>query len=291
MLQKKVNSPILFRLKEEKVLYSKESFEELDVMNFYMFNKLTTQPNIADKFCKCMIRNLLGREVDKIRVQAEKMEFPDNPSKRGVRLDVEVKEMKDDETVASIYDIEPHRITEKEYPKKNRYTLAHIDKNNLKKGDDDFSHLPDVYIVCITNYDPFGYDRLVYTIKNRCVEVPELVYNDGVQIIYFNTTGKNGGTRELKAFLRYLEESNEKNVIDSATNEMNDYVNAIKHNGEIGGIGMTTLGQYMDRIVEDAVSEAVSAAVAEKDIQLADKDAKIAELQEQLDKLQMQDRK
>ena len=27
-----------------------------------------------------------------------------------------------------------------------------------------------VYVIFICDYDPFGYDRVLYTIKNRCLE-------------------------------------------------------------------------------------------------------------------------
>ena len=33
------------------------------------------------------------------------------------------------------------------------------------------------------------------------------MYNDGVTLLYFNTTGTKGGSEELKNFLEYLEKS------------------------------------------------------------------------------------
>ena len=29
-------------------------------------------------------------------------------------------------------------------------------------------------------YDPFGYNRIIYTVKNKCLEEPEMAYDDGV---------------------------------------------------------------------------------------------------------------
>ena len=114
--------------------------------------------------------------------------------------------------------------------KKNRFQQAQIDKNNLESGDNNFEHLPELFIMCITNYDPFGYDQVLYTIKNSCVEEPELVYNDGVTILYFNTTGTKGGTESLKRFLTYLEDSKDKNAIDEATREVKNHVKICKKN-------------------------------------------------------------
>ena len=263
--------------------YTREPFEELDVMNFFMFSKLTTEPETSEKFCRCMLRNLLGIEVNRINVQAEKIELPDNPEKRGVRLDVKIEEL-DGEKVASIYDIEPHRDFEKDYPKKNRFTQSQIDKNNLESGDNDFSKLPRLFIISITNYDPFGYDRVIYTIRNACVEEPSLVYNDEVTILYFNTTGTKGGTEGLRRFLTYLEESKDTNAVDEATREVGKYVGTIKHNYELGGRYMT-VGDLMDKIAAEAAAE----VAAEKDAYfsklLNEQDRKLEEKDKYINKL------
>lgn len=234
--------------------YIRETFEELDIMNNFMFNNLTTVPETAIPFCKCMIKNLLGKEVEEINVHTEKFIVPNDPKKRGVRLDVQVNEIADD-SIISVIDIEPHRTTETTYPKKNRFQQALIDKNNLSSGDNDFSHLPELYIICITNYDPFGYDQMLYEIKNKCVDLPELEYNDGVHIMYFNTTGKKGGSEALKRFLTYLEDSRDDNAVDEATQEMKNYVELIKRNQEIGGHYMT-FGDLMDKMAAEAAAEA-----------------------------------
>lgn len=249
-----------------------------------MFNKLTTQEDIKEAFCRCMIRNLLGREVSKIIVQAEKVEVPDDPMKRGVRLDVEVRELDSHENVATIYDIEPHRDIEDAYPKKNRFIQAQIDKNNLASGENNFNKLPDLYIICITNYDPFGHDRMLYTVKNSCVEDPDLLYNDGVTIMYFNTTGTKGGSDALHAFLSYLEDSKSCNIVDKATEEVSQYVNSIKHNYEIGGRYMT-VGDLMDKYAAEAVAEKeaeMASIIADKDAEIADKNAEIERLKLEL---------
>ena len=267
--------------------YVREPFEELDVMNYFMFNKLTTTPETSERFCRCMLKNLLGIEVGKVNIKAEQIELPDDPEKRGVRLDVAIEESQDGDRITSIYDIEPHRDFETSYPKKNRFTQAQIDKNLMVSGDNDFSKMPNLYIICITNYDPFGYGRLLYTIKNQCVEAPDLVYNDGVKILYFNTTGTVGGSEALSNFLKYLEESKSANVVDDATKEIDDYVGVIKNNYAIGGKYMT-VGDLIDKIVDEAVVEAVAekeAAIAEKDAAIAEQAARIAELEAQLSKI------
>ena len=45
----------------------------------------------------------------------------------------------------------------------------------MRSGTWDFSDMPGLYVLTITEYDPFGYDYMMYRIKNQCVEVPESV--------------------------------------------------------------------------------------------------------------------
>ena len=258
----------------------KEKFQDMDVLSNFMINTIATDPEVAEPFCKMLIRELLHRDVEKVRIVAEKVIVGDLPQNRGVRLDVEVDEYDESgERIANVYDIEPHRDKEKDYPKKNRYSQAQIDKKHMKSGDKDFSHLPDLYLICITNYDPFGYNRMVYTIKNTCVEEPQMCYNDGVTILYFNTKGTVGGEESLKNFLNYLEESTDKNVVDEATREAHEIVTHVKNRRT----GMTTVGDLIDNIVREE-TEALEAEIAARDNVIAEKDAEIMRLKSQLEK-------
>ena len=269
--------------------YVHEPFEKLDVMDNFLFNQLCTNPQTREGFLRCLIKNLLGKEAGKIVIRAENMIYPTLPDKRGVRLDVQIDELDQKDDITTIYDIEPHREPESDYPKKIRFSQAQIDKNTMSSGNNDFSCMPELFIVNIINYDPFGEDQMVYTFQKKCIEAPEVVYNDGVTILYFNTTGTKGGSDELKIFLEYLEKSEPKNAVTSATEELQGYVEQIKHDAEIGGNYMT-FGDLMDKITAEVAAEAAEKAAAEvaaeKDSIIAEKDAIIAELQAKLDKQQ-----
>ena len=267
--------------------YVHEPFEKLDVMDNFLFNQLSTNPKTKEGFLRCLIRNLLGKEAGRIIIRAENMIYPTLPDKRGVRLDVQIDELNPKDDITTIYDIEPHRDFERDYPKKIRFSQAQIDKNSMSSGNNDLSCLPELFIVNITNYDPFGDDQMVYTFQKRCIEAPEVVYNDGVTILYFNTTGTKGGSEELKNFLEYLEKSEPEKAVTSATQELQGYVEQIKHDAEIGGNYMT-FGDLLDKITAEVAAEAAekataeaaaeaAKAVAEKDAIIAEKDTTIAE--------------
>ena len=267
--------------------YVQEPFEKLDVMDNFLFNQLSTNPKTKEGFLRCLIRNLLGKETGRIIIRAENMIYPTLPDKRGVRLDVQIDELNLKDEITTIYDIEPHRDFERDYPKKIRFSQAQIDKNSMSSGNNDFSCLPELFIVNITNYDPFGDDQMVYTFQKKCIEAPEVVYNDGVTILYFNTTGTKGGSEELKNFLEYLEKSEPEKAVTTATQELQGYVEQIKHDAEIGGNYMT-FGDLLDKITAEVAAEAAekataeaaaeaAKAVAEKDAIIAEKDTTIAE--------------
>ncbi len=87
-------------------------------------------------------------------------------------------------------------------PKRSRYYQAKLDSKGLESGEKNWDMFPDLYVIMITSYDPFGYDYMMYTIHNKCDELPELEYKDGLKYIYFYTKGKKGGSKEVKAFTK-----------------------------------------------------------------------------------------
>lgn len=117
--------------------------------------------------------------------------------------------------------------------KHNRFYQAKIDSRNLKSGEDNFENLPNLYIIMITNYDPFGYDHMVYTIHNHCEEFDELNYEDGLTFIYFNTTGTKGGNSAIKSLLNFIQKSKIENVTDEVTKKLHDCINKVKVSPEL----------------------------------------------------------
>ncbi len=83
---------------------------------------------------------------------------------------------------------------------------------------------------------------MVYTIKNHCIEVPDMEYQDGLQFIYFNTEGTVGGSKDIKNMLDYMQKSR---VSDEATKEIDEYVNSVKSDPTIME-GLMTLGEHFD---------------------------------------------
>ncbi len=249
--------------------YTKKTLQELDLIDNFLSNAVASNKEISGPFYRLLLSVLLGRELKKIQVLSQQIIPAAKPELRGIRMDVEITEY-DDAKVTNVYDFEPHRRDQLHLPRHNRYYQAKIDGRYVKRGVKDFSQIPNLYVITITNYDLFGKDYMMYTVHNRCEEVPDLEYNDGLQFLYFYTKGKKGGSQAIKNMLTYFQNSDSKNAVDDATKMLDSYVRQIKSLPEVEA-GYMTLGDWMDDIAEeiredirDEVIEEVKGEVREK---------------------------
>lgn len=126
----------------------------------------------------------------------------------------------------------------------------------MKKGENDFSKLQNLYVITITNFDLFGKDYMMYTFQNHCIEEPDIEYPDGLKFIYFNTKGHKGGSQAIENMLKYIQNSRSDNANDDATKEIDGYVKHVKDD-PLWKEGAMTLGYYIDRECEDARKEGI----------------------------------
>lgn len=229
--------------------YTKKTLQELDLIDNFLSNAIASNEEINEPFYRLLLSVLLGKEIKTVKVLAQQIIPAATPELRGIRMDVEVTEY-EEETVTNVYDVEPHLKDALHLPRHNRYYQAKIDGRYVRRGLKDFSGIPNLYVITITNYDLFGEDYMMYTVRNRCVEVPELEYDDGLQFIYFYTKGQKGGSQAIKNMLTYIQNSDSKNAVDEATRKMDSYVMKVKNLPEVEA-GYMTLGDWIDIISED----------------------------------------
>ena len=226
-----------------------KEWEELDVLDNYLINAVASDPDVAEPFFRRLLSVLLQRDVGKIRVEAEKFIPGTVPDRRGIRLDVEVDEYLSDggneQAVTNVYDLEPHLRDDLDFPKFMRFRQAKLDSRHMKRNDNEFGHMPDLYVILITNFDVFGKDLMMYTIEQTCREEPDIEYDDGLTMLYFNTAGSRGGSRDIKNMLKYLQDSRDDMAVDEATRELDRYVDSIKSNSVLKGDYMT-VGDFID---------------------------------------------
>ncbi len=241
--------------------YTKKSLEELNVLDDFLMNAIVTTPKLGELFCQTVLSVLLQKKIGKIKVVSQRIVPPFTPELRGIRMDVEILEYEGENTDSpvGIYDMEPNLRKNVHLPRHNRFYQAKLDARHLKSGEECFEKLPDLYIITITNYDPFGYDYMMYRIGNYCREIPELTYDDGLEFIYFYTGGTKGGNESIKAMLNYFQNSRKENVIDTATEEVDGIVEQVRRLPEVRNEYMT-LGDIIDYERKEAAEEAAKEA-------------------------------
>lgn len=220
----------------------RKKLEELNLLDDFLFNAMMTYPEMGEEFTRKILKLLFNKEFRNLKVIAQKSYGGLNTDLRGARLDVYVESDDSAEIDAaedmSIYDLEPDKNDKAKYvaafPQRIRFYHAIIDSRSLKSGED-FGKIKRVYVIFICNYDPFGYDRVKYTIRNMCVEEPEMPYDDGAQttILYTKGTKDDNISEELRQFLNYMENTTQTNAVNDTLKDIQKMVDIVKRDGEV----------------------------------------------------------
>ena len=211
--------------------------QELDLIDAFLFGASTEKPQDAEFIAKLIIERATNEKVDKISVASEKEFSGIDISYHGIRMDLYVEEY-EEKRLAKVYDIEPNKYKLSELPMRSRYSQSLTDVKLLKAGEP-YESLPEYISIWILPYDPFGQNRMLYTVKNVVEEYPELVYNDGVKRLFLYVGGELGGTEKLKDMLHYFSCSQKGNATDADLEQLHSIVENAKHNQEVGKRYMT----------------------------------------------------
>lgn len=223
---------------------ARKTLEELNLIDNFLFGLMMTNPEVNEAFARKIVKVILGKQIERIRVVPQKIFYGTDTAYHGTRLDVYIEEENNkrgdgsDIVEESIFDIEPEKKNDKvivnALPKRVRFYHAKIDAETLKSGDD-YGMLKKVYVIFIMPFDPFGLNRMIYTIKNSCIEEPEMPYDDGATTIFLYTKGRVGvPSGELEAFLKFFEKTREENVVNEDLREIENMVNHVKKDRKAG---------------------------------------------------------
>lgn len=208
--------------------------EQLNLMDDFLFGSVLSYPEIGENFCRKLLKILLGVDLETIRVIPQKVYYGSDTDQHGTRLDVYIEE---DGEAGAVFDVEPDKNDSehlrKALPRRIRFYHSKIDGRSLKSGDD-YSKLKRVLVIMITSYDPFGKDRILYTIRSGCVEEPDMEYDDGAETLFFYTKGKVGNvSEEVRKLLNYMEKSCVENAVSDALQEIHRMVEIVRYDKEV----------------------------------------------------------
>ena len=105
---------------------------------------------------------------------------------------------------------------------------------------------------------------MVYTIKNGCVEEPDLPYEDGARTIFLYTKGTKGEPpEELRQLVQYMEHSTAENVRSAGLARLHEMVTEVKADREVGLAYMKAV-EIEKRIRLEGKAEAVLVLLGRK---------------------------
>lgn len=261
----------------------RKPLEEMNLLDDFLFGSVVTYPEIGERFVRSLLRIIFGREFRHLSITAQKVLYGANANLHGARLDVYLEPAPDEDSEgrAAVYDIEPDRkdavSDRRALPRRVRFYHGKIAARSLNSGVD-YDDLKDVVIIMIMPYDPFGLNRMVYTVRNRCVEVPEMAYEDGASTLFLYTKGTEGIPSEaMRQMLHYMEETTFENAVNEELREIHRMVETVKKDPEVGGMRIQILDEVIKLSEENAKLTEEKAKMAEENAKVTEENAKLTE--------------
>lgn len=185
---------------------------------------------------------------------------------------------------------------DKEIKRRSRFYQAAMDMKQLGRGKK-YETLKDTYIIFICLDDPFDKNLSVYTVDRVCKENNKVDVENGTHEIYLNASAwQTEKNLDLKAILIYIKS---KKATTDLTKEIDDAIEELKTREEfqnmyvgVGSMHDIATKEGYDKGVEYGIQKGYAKATAqsekiisEKDICISEMSARIAELEKQVQKM------
>ena len=205
----------------------KKQLKELTLKDNFMFGAVMME----EENCKRFLELALGFPIERVEVSKEKS-IVYHPEYKGVRLDVYGKNEHN-----TRYNVEMQVAKKAELGKRVRYYHGQIDMELLLSGSD-YTELPEVYVIFICDFDPFGKKKYRYTFTKQCEEEPGAQLQEGCKSIFLSTRGENDREvpGELVSFLNFVKadlSESETDFEDDFVEKLQDTIRRIKSNREM----------------------------------------------------------
>lgn len=180
----------------------KSTAEELEALwqqaglsNDLMFRFVMENPIL----CQRTVSLLLGKQIGRITEQQTQFSIETDGRLKGIRLDlfVEVDGEMVDVEIQTVY------LSKKEMGHRLRFYQSELDQMGIRKGQK-YKNLKRSIIIFICTYDPFGKGIGRYTFEEVCQEYTDIILDDGITKIIYNTLGTLPEDDKNKTSLEHL---------------------------------------------------------------------------------------
>lgn len=202
---------------------AKRTLQDLNLLDDFLFGSVVSYPKIGEAFVRELLTTIFGKTFENLTIIPQKTYYGSDTDLHGARLDVYLEASIESQDIlgnTTVYDVEPDQndnsSDKKALPKRMRFYHAKIDAGSLQSGEN-YQHLKNVVVILITPYDPFDKDYILYTVRNKCEEIPDMLYDDGACTLYLYTKGRNGNVSEsLRQMLHYMEHTTKENACNES---------------------------------------------------------------------------
>ena len=204
-------------LLEELKKVWKQEWKKITLADDFIFSRVMQNVEI----CKEVLELLLKINITKIEYPTVQKVFQSLKNSKGIRLDVYVQETGGQR----VFDIEIQTVITKEEALRARYYQGMLDLDNLLKGND-YTELPQTYIIFLCMKDPFGLNLPVYHKQSFIDPDNRHSYDDKTKKIFYNV-GRYQDVEDpkIRRFLGYLKK---KETSDKLTRRLDQMVEELK---------------------------------------------------------------
>lgn len=227
-----------------------KKFDELDFTDAFMFGKVMEDP----KLCHDFLSTLIGHDVGILTTVEREKEVRITSDGKPIRLDICTKDTLDNVYDAEMQNLNHDTVKSLELPKRTRFYQSVIDNDILTKGVH-YSNLAESTIIFICTFDPFGYEKYLYSFREICEQDYNLLLNDGTRILFFNAsvinTADTSVIEDIPENIRKLfEYIMQRKVSDDLTNEIEASVKRLGRSNRLRGEYMREISILMDAKLE-----------------------------------------
>ena len=221
-----------------------ETFRKLEFTDDFMFRKVMENK----KICTRLLEILLDIKIDHVENLTPEFTLENVIDKRGVRLDVYVKDSD------RVFDVEMQTIIKGDEGLRARYYQSEIDMKILNRREP-YRNLKESYVIFLCTQDPFGYGLPVYVFENLCRGNNSIKLNDRTFKYFFNASAaeKIKNNEEVKKLLTYISTHVPENAF---TQEIEEEVEASSNDAEWRK-GLMTFEMLMEEKFEAGMEKGI----------------------------------
>ena len=230
--------------------------KSLPLSDNFMFGAVMSNPEV----CTLFLEEVLQKRIIRLAFVNSEQTIANIPGLHGIRLDVFVED-----EAHNRYDIEMQArgsVYAKHLESRVRFYQSSIDRDFLTSGGA-YMDLPLSYIIFVCDYDYFGRGLARYERVSSIKDCPDLPYEDGTHVIFFNTryTVQNV-SRDIREYLDYIRTNDDQMPLEG---DLARTARALVHrvrNDRTMEVRYMTMQMYLDEKLKERFDEVTEIARA-----------------------------